>query len=119
MENRQYISQTTVICNTAKGLYAKDESLLSDAVRKLLAREQPYAVLSGPSFAKEILEQYPTAVVVASRYLYHSVLISRVLSSPNFLCYPSQDVLGVELCGALKNPLAIGYTTIYNIFMMS
>jgi glycerol-3-phosphate dehydrogenase len=66
----------------------------------------------GPSFAKEILQNNPTAVVVASHFLYHSVFVSRILSSSHFHCYPSQDVLGVELCGALKNPLAIGWVFI-------
>ena len=77
-------------------------------MRKALDRVQPYCVLSGPSFAKEVIQNQPTAVVVASQYLYHAVYVSRILSSSAFRCYPSQDVLGVELCGALKNPLAIG-----------
>lgn len=51
---------------------------------------------------------HPTAVVVASRFLYDAVRIQRTLSSLSFHCYTSQDVIGVELGGALKNPLAIG-----------
>lgn len=47
-------------------------------------------------------------VVVASKYLYHAVHVQRLLSTPYFRCYTSQDVIGVELGGALKNPLAIG-----------
>ena len=107
-ENQNLIPETTLLCNTAKGLYVKNDCLLSEAVKKALGRDQPYAVLSGPSFAKEVLQNQPTAVVVASQYLYNSVFVSRILSSAHFHCYPSQDVLGVELCGALKNPLAIG-----------
>ena len=73
-----------------------------------LDRDQPYAILSGPSFAKEMMIGHPTAVVVASRLLYDAVRIQRTLSSLSFRCYTSQDVIGVELGGALKNPLAIG-----------
>ena len=47
-------------------------------------------------------------VVVASKFLYHAVKIQRMLSTVHFRCYTSQDVIGVELGGALKNPLAIG-----------
>lgn len=48
------------------------------------------------------------AVVVASVYLYHAVTVQRLLSSSTFKVFTSQDLLGVQLGGALKNPLAIG-----------
>ena len=68
----------------------------------------PFAFLSGPSFAKEMMDQAPTAVVVASKLLYHAVFIQRAMSNLTFRVYTSQDTVGVELGGALKNPLAIG-----------
>eukprot|EP01041_Mallomonas_annulata_P003172 gene3172-6257_t len=107
-ENKEKILPKALICNTAKGLYLKERRLLSDAVTDALGRDQPYAVLSGPSFALEIMQQMPTAVVVASKYQYHAITIQRVLASSIFMVYTSQDVIGVELGGALKNPLAIG-----------
>ena len=64
--------------------------------------------LSGPSFAVEIMQNMPTAVVVAARLLYHAVTIQRALSSLTFRIYSSQDLVGVQLGGALKNPLAVG-----------
>lgn len=93
---------------------------------KALDRDQPYAILSGPSFAQEIMLNYPTAgkilfffilnysqtnfplVVVASKFLYHAVKIQRALTNLYFRIYTTQDVIGVQLGGALKNPLAIG-----------
>lgn len=108
-ENRDLIPPTLLLCNSAKGLYLKDGSLLSNAIESALGnRQQPYCVLSGPSFALEIAKGMPTAVVVASKYLYHAVTAQRLLSSLIFRVYTSQDVIGVELGGALKNPLAIG-----------
>jgi glycerol-3-phosphate dehydrogenase len=105
----------------------KDNCLLSEAIDKGLQRNQPYAILSGPSFAQELMLNYPTAgermlfsltfsqfifflslVVVASKYLYHAVAIQRALSNLYFRIYTTQDVIGVQLGGALKNPLAIG-----------
>jgi glycerol-3-phosphate dehydrogenase (NAD+) len=52
--------------------------------------------------------EHPTSVVVASKFLYHAVTVQRAMSSGLFRCYTSQDLIGVELGGALKNPLAIG-----------
>merc|ERR1712060_1000766 len=71
-------------------------------------REQPLAVLSGPSFAKQIIQKTPTVVVVASKQLEHAVKVQHALSCPSFRIYASEDLVGVELGGALKNPLAIG-----------
>ena len=107
-EHKEELRPDLLVCNTAKGLYLKDKMLLSEAVQRALGREQPYALLSGPSFAQDIMEGSPTAVVIASKYLYNAVLIQRMLSSLIFRIYTSQDLIGVELGGALKNPLAIG-----------
>eukprot|EP01036_Dinobryon_divergens_P030682 gene30682-39962_t len=109
--NRDVFSSEIILVNTAKGLYLREKCLLSEAVFRALGQgraNQPYVVLSGPSFAIEIIKNHPTAVVVASKYLYHAVHVQRLLSTPYFRCYSSQDVIGVELGGALKNPLAIG-----------
>ncbi|KAL3909176.1 MAG: hypothetical protein SGILL_008189, partial [Bacillariaceae sp.] len=103
------IDPKTIICNTAKGLYVPTQQLLSEAVLEALERpEQPYATLSGPSFALEIMQGMPTAVVVASKLLYNAVTIQRAMSTLKFRVYSSQDLVGVQLGGALKNPLAIG-----------
>lgn len=106
--NKHLIPPDLLICNTAKGLYLKNGCLLSEMISTCLGREQPYAVLSGPSFAQEIMEGQPTAVMVASKFKYHAVAIGRLMSSVSFRCYTTQDVIGVELGGSLKNPLAIG-----------
>ncbi len=108
-QHASLIEKTTVICNTAKGLFVPTQQLLSDAVLEAMDRpDQPYAVLSGPSFAVEIMQNMPTAVVVASRLLYSAVTVQRAISSLSFRIYSSQDLVGVQLGGALKNPLAVG-----------
>lgn len=107
-DHKEYISPDLLLCNTAKGLYLEQNCLLSEAINRSLNRDQPFAVLSGPSFAKEIMMNYPTAVVVASKYLYHAVKIQRAMTNLYFRLYATQDVIGVQLGGALKNPLAIG-----------
>lgn len=108
-QHKDLIDPKTILCNTAKGLYVPTQQLLCDAVLEAMERpDQPYAVLSGPSFAVEIMQNMPTAVVVASKLLYHAVTVQRALSSLYFRVYSSQDIVGVQLGGALKNPLAIG-----------
>lgn len=54
------------------------------------------------------MKKAPSAVVVAGKYLYHAVAVQRLLSTVDFRIYSSQDIIGVQLGGALKNPLAIG-----------
>eukprot|EP00927_Polykrikos_kofoidii_P005258 TRINITY_DN12095_c0_g3_i1.p1 TRINITY_DN12095_c0_g3~~TRINITY_DN12095_c0_g3_i1.p1 ORF type:complete len:377 (+),score=50.69 TRINITY_DN12095_c0_g3_i1:165-1133(+) len=107
-EHRSVIPPTAIFCSTCKGLYLANNCFLSDAIHEAFDRKQAFAILSGPSFAKQILQGHPTAVVVASSLLYHAVSVQRALSGTTFRIYASQDVTGVELGGALKNPLAIG-----------
>lgn len=64
-------------------------------------------VLSGPSFAKEVAEGKPTSCVVASKSEEISTTIQKIFSSDNLRLYRSNDIIGVELAGALKNVIAI------------
>ena len=62
--NRDVLSNEIVLVNTAKGLYLREKCLLSEAVFRALGQDranQPYVVLSGPSFAIEIIKHHPTA----------------------------------------------------------
>ena len=65
------------------------------------------AVLSGPSFAAEVARGLPTAVVVASREHFVAQAVQKPLATRTFRVYSSEDVVGVELAGALKNVIAI------------
>jgi glycerol-3-phosphate dehydrogenase (NAD(P)+) len=65
------------------------------------------AVLSGPSFAREVADKLPTAVVIASRDTDAAQAIQSLISNIHFRAYTSRDVVGVELAGALKNVIAI------------
>ena len=65
------------------------------------------AVLSGPSFAREVAAGLPTAVVIAARHLAIARRLQDALASSRFRVYTSDDVVGVELGGALKNVVAI------------
>jgi glycerol-3-phosphate dehydrogenase (NAD(P)+) len=66
-----------------------------------------FAVLSGPTFAAEVARSFPSAAVIASKDLLFAQDLQRALSSPTFRLYHSEDVVGVELAGSLKNVIAI------------
>ena len=66
-----------------------------------------FAALSGPSFALEVAQGQPTALVAAAQDEASAQDVQRVFSTPTFRVYRNQDVVGVELSGALKNVIAI------------
>lgn len=93
-----------IIC--AKGLEKNTGLRLS----QIVAAERPraaMAVLSGPSFALEVAQGLPTAVTIAASTSSQALTYAEWLAGPAFRPYPSDDVLGVELAGALKNVVAI------------
>ena len=93
-----------MIC--AKGLERATGLRLSEVVRQELPACIP-AALSGPSFARELALALPTAVTVAADRLSDATALAALLASPAFRPYPSDDLPGVELAGALKNVVAI------------
>ncbi|ETV75491.1 hypothetical protein H257_10323 [Aphanomyces astaci] len=107
-QHKHSIPSDAILVVTSKGLYLKTKQLLSVPILEALGRDQPLSFLSGPSFALELMKNAPSAVVVAARELYHAVRVQRLLSTVDFRIYSSQDIIGVQLGGALKNPLAIG-----------
>lgn len=70
-------------------------------------KEHKFVVVSGPSFAKEVSRKMPTAVVVASKDKQSAMTVQKILATPYFRTYTSDDILGVELGGALKNVIAV------------
>lgn len=99
-----------VLC--AKGIERTTGRLMSEVVAECLP-DQPFAVLSGPSFAADVARGLPTAVTLAASDATLADRLVRLLSGPAFRCYSTTDVMGVEVGGALKNVLAIaaGATT--------
>ncbi|RVA07628.1 NAD(P)-dependent glycerol-3-phosphate dehydrogenase [Mesorhizobium sp. M7A.F.Ca.US.002.01.1.1] len=93
-----------VLC--AKGIESETGALLSAIVEEILPLN-PVAVLSGPSFANDVARGLPTAVVVAAR---DEVLVADLAApffAENLRCYSNDDLIGVEIGGALKNVFAI------------
>lgn len=90
-----------------KGLEPGSGRLVHEVVVDVLGEARPLAVISGPTFAREMGLGLPTAVTVASRTLAFADLIARALHGDGFRAYTSDDVVGVEIGGSAKNVMAI------------
>jgi len=94
------------LINTAKGVEINTFKTISEIVSEILPSAE-YFVLSGPSFAKEVVQNKPTAVVLSGFNKPLGLKIQSELNSESFRLYWNDDTKGVELGGALKNVMAI------------
>ncbi len=95
-----------VLIVATKGIERDSFALMTDIVAEELPGRSVVA-LSGPSFAAEVAQRQPTAVVAASREESAALRTQQLFSSPEFRVYTQRDVVGVELGGALKNVMAV------------
>jgi len=106
--NAQFFCRNAVLINAAKGIETANLATCAEIAQQGLGHLHPrYAVLSGPSFAADVLRGLPTAVVLASADEALGHMLRQIFSSGTFRCYSSTDVMGVEMGGALKNVIAI------------
>ncbi len=101
------LSSDQIIVSLTKGIEENSLKRMSEVMEEVFSPTPGIAVLSGPSFAKEVIEEHPTAVVIASEDLALARKVQHFISSLHFRSYASKDIIGVELCGALKNVIAI------------
>jgi glycerol-3-phosphate dehydrogenase (NAD(P)+) len=103
-----FVSPDAVVVCASKGLDTETLELMSEVITAELGADSGRLVaLSGPSFAKEVARGVPTNVVAASTSERSALLVQEVLSREQLRVYTSQDPIGVELGGALKNVIAI------------
>ena len=95
------------VCWATKGFELHTGKLPHTVAEEVLGAERPMAVLSGPTFAKEVAEGLPTAMTIAANDDAFAADLAAALSSDNFRAYTSDDMVGVEVGGAVKNVLAI------------
>ncbi|MCK5524353.1 MAG: NAD(P)-dependent glycerol-3-phosphate dehydrogenase [Thiomargarita sp.] len=97
----------TRICWGTKGLENNSGLLLHQVAEQVLGTERPLAVLSGPSFAKEVAAGLPTAVTIASHSTPYAQDLVTLFHNHHFRPYTSTDIIGVQTGGAVKNIMAI------------
>ncbi len=101
------LSQLSRITWATKGFDKKNQGLLHDVVRQVLDPLPTPMVISGPSFALEVAAKQPTAITLASDSLEPLEQSANLYRNEQFRVYTSDDIIGVEVGGALKNVMAI------------
>jgi glycerol-3-phosphate dehydrogenase (NAD(P)+) len=107
-EMARCLTPTMRLVSATKGLESGSLLRMSQVIRAVVGDTYRIAVLSGPSFAKEVAAGLPTAVVAASEDAAMAREIQNAFSGPMFRVYAGDDPTGVEIGGALKNVIAIG-----------
>ena len=107
---RDGIQNSPIVLSATKGLEAATGKRMSQVIAEELPEElaQRACVLSGPNLAMEVIAQKPASAVIASFDPEAAVTAQGILMSPTFRVYTNDDVVGVELGGALKNIIALG-----------
>ena len=103
-----FLGADSRVCWATKGFELHSGKLPHQVAAEVLGEERPVAVLSGPTFAKEVAEGLPTAMTIASNNDDFGQALATAISGKNFRAYTSDDFIGVEVGGAIKNVLAIG-----------
>ena len=104
------IPSDAILVRATKGLEMPQKLRMTEIVAQEISQEicDGMCVISGPNLAKEIVEGKPSSSVVASINESNAELVRDIIMRPTFRIYTSKDVSGVELCGTLKNIIAIG-----------
>lgn len=104
-----FISNDTIIVSASKGIENKTHLTMTAVLKDNLTGvpEENFCVLSGPSFAREVAKKLPTVVTIASKNAETAEFAQRIFATPYFRVYTSEDMIGVELGGSVKNVIAI------------
>lgn len=107
------LTEPAIIVSVSKGIEIDTGKRISEIVKEVVGGAHPFVCLSGPSFAKEVVAGYPTAIVAASKDIAAARTVQNDLSFDNLRIYTNSDVVGTELGGSVKNVMAIaaGMTT--------
>ena len=104
---KPFTSKNVKIAWASKGFNPDTGELLHQTVAKVFSPETPAAVLSGPSFAREVAADLPTAVTIAATQQAFADELALIMHSPRFRTYTTTDIISVQVGGAVKNVMAI------------
>ena len=101
------LNEAATIVSVAKGIEIESGKRISEIVKEVVGTNHSFVCLSGPSFAKEVVEGHPTAIVAASKDNAAARAVQNDLSFENLRIYTNADVIGTEIGGSVKNVMAI------------
>lgn len=102
---KDFLESQTIVVNVSKGIEESSLLCLADVIEEEI--HKPVVILSGPSHAEEVARHIPTTVTVSSKDMNEALIIQELFMSPYFRVYTNDDLIGVELGGALKNVIAL------------
>ncbi len=102
-----HLEEAAIIVSVAKGIEVDSTKRISEIAKDVVGTAYPFVSLSGPSFAKEVVDGHPTAIVAASMDSAAARSVQSDLSFENLRIYTNADVVGTELGGSVKNVMAI------------
>jgi len=103
----RHMQKGAVALHVVKGIEFGTGKLMSQVLEEELGKSVKISALSGPNHAEEVARKLPTATVIASRDIRISIELAGIFNTKSFKAYPLDDVKGVEICGAVKNIVAI------------
>ncbi len=106
VDMKSHLKESTPVILCAKGIEQSSGKLMNDVMKEVLPKT-PLVVLSGPTFAREVALDMPSAVTIASKYQQIAQNVADTFGQPTFRPYLSRDVVGAEVGGAVKNVLAV------------
>jgi glycerol-3-phosphate dehydrogenase (NAD(P)+) len=103
------LSPNAIVVSASKGIENQTQLTMSGVLQQTLVglNDERFAVLSGPSFAREVAQGLPTVVTVACKDIQCARHLQHVFATPAFRVYTNDDIMGVELGGSVKNVIAI------------
>ena len=104
---KPFVGKNVKIAWASKGFNPETGELLHQIVANVFSPATPAAVLSGPSFAQEVAAGLPTAVTIAATQQAFADQLAQIMHSPRFRTYTTNDIISVQVGGAVKNVLAI------------
>ena len=114
-EFKKYLKKNTLLLNVAKGLEIATGKRVSQILKEEIPINYFYAVLSGGTIAGEMIKGDPLAAEIACKNEKITKELQKILSTQQFRIYRNDDVTGVEIAGALKNPLSIASGIAYGL----
>lgn len=103
-----HLQSGALLVSVAKGVERDTHLRMSQLLLAAAGEDHPVAVLSGPSHAEEVARRMPTGCIAAARDRETALAVQSAFMNQDFRVYTNPDVVGVELCGAVKNVVALG-----------
>ncbi|THB72542.1 MAG: NAD(P)-dependent glycerol-3-phosphate dehydrogenase [Desulfobacteraceae bacterium] len=109
LQMQPFVSDSSIVVSASKGIENKTHLTMTGILSETLPRvsQDQFCVLSGPSFAKEVAEQVPTVVAVASTSAKNATWVQHIFACPTFRVYVNDDPVGTQVGGAVKNVIAV------------